>query len=103
MRRARARELERRSRGGVGGVGGDKRPWARECVFVLHRFCTDLEEYYVSVASKHFSPYLFLSTVPVAKRHGCEPDAPVTGCYSICSPVRKVSERLGLTRPLMKP
>jgi hypothetical protein len=50
----------------------------RECVFVLHRFCTDLEEYYVSVASKHFSPYLFLRTVPVAKRHGCEPDAPVT-------------------------
>jgi hypothetical protein len=41
-------------RGGLGGVGGDKRPWARECVFVLHRFCTDLEEYYVSVAKANF-------------------------------------------------
>jgi hypothetical protein len=58
-------------------VGGDKRPWARECVFVLHRFCTDLEEYYVSVAKAElpslYSPLPSLITVPVAKRHSREP------------------------------
>jgi hypothetical protein len=48
-------------RGGLGGVGGDKRPWARKCVFVLHPFCTNLEEYYVSVAKaiSHLSHLLY--------------------------------------------
>jgi hypothetical protein len=44
-------------------VGGDKRPWARECVFVLHRFCTDLEEYYVSVAKAKTSISLLTSLI----------------------------------------
>jgi hypothetical protein len=40
--------------GGLGGAGGDKGRGPHECVFVLHRFCTDLEEYYVSVAKANF-------------------------------------------------
>jgi hypothetical protein len=53
--------------GGSGAAGGDKGRGPHKCVFVLHRFCTDLEEYYVSVAkaishlnSPLYSPLLLL-------------------------------------------
>jgi hypothetical protein len=49
----------------------------RECVFVLHRFCTDLEEYYLSVAKAKTSTSLLTSLISYyrtcSKRHGREP------------------------------